>query len=291
METLDPAILAPLRRGCQSYSESMILRLATLLAISALGPVVQAYVLIDDFAVGEYHSVITWPNNHDGHELSGLDKAHSVFGKRGADVIVNTNFDKVPVFIDFGRGQARISYDSPSGDIATDTLILFGNTFGVNIDFSAETEFWIDLSTENPPNRLADQWTLTVADRFGHVDTNPGWLHRPGGIRFRKQDFDSTIDWTVINNITFEQRFSPDTGEFQAHIQSLELRQFLSRGRPPSWRPCCSALGLLRGGDVELGREPAAGASILVEHELAHAVSYDKHAHAARKRAVTQTST
>lgn len=106
-----------------------------------------AFTLIDDFTVGDYHSVIVWPNKHDGHVLQNLDQAHSAFGERGADVFVDTNFDKVPVNIDFGGGQARISYDSPSRDIATDTNIFLGNVGGPLVDLSAENEIWIDLFT------------------------------------------------------------------------------------------------------------------------------------------------
>lgn len=173
----------------------------------------QAFTLIDDFTVGDYHSVIVWPNKHDGIELFGLDPEHSALGRRAVDVTVNTNFDKVPVNIDIGGGQARISYQSPSRDIATDTVMEFGALDGPTIDLSKENEIWVDLFTEDPSGRLADQWSVTMIDSLGHVDTNPGWLFRPGGVRFRKQDFDPLMDWGKIRLMNFRQKFTPDIGD------------------------------------------------------------------------------
>ncbi len=191
----------------------MTTRLLPLLALAALAPAAAAYTLIDDFTVGDYHSVIDWPNDHDGSKLSGLDRDHSAFGIRWTDVTVEANADHVPVYIDIGGGMGRISYDSPSGNMATKTVFQFGAPLGPNLDLSGESEIWIDLYTEDPSNRDADVWDLTVADADGHVDTDPGWIHRDGGIRFKRSSFAANIDWTRVNNIAFRQVFTPDFGK------------------------------------------------------------------------------
>ncbi len=213
-----------------------------MLALAALAPAAAAYTLIDDFKVGDYHSVINWPNNHDGNKLTGLDRGHSAFGIRATDVTVNTNADHVPVYIDMGGGMGRISYDSPSGDIATDTTFQFGYPGGPNLDLSPESEIWVDLYTENPPNRLADEWSVTIADGDGHNSTNPGFISRFGGIRFKRTGFNNTIDWSRINRIAFEQKFTPDFGDVP---MAYTVTKIYTVPEPNAAALLAAALGLL----------------------------------------------
>jgi hypothetical protein len=185
-----------------------VLSLCGVLVLSSLS---SAVLVIDDFTVGDYHTVVEWPRNQDVHVREDLDRDHVAFGRRFGDLRIASNFDRVDVAIDFGDGRARVSY--PSNNLGNELRIGWGGERGIypSLDLSPYDEFWVDLATEDPPERIADSYRLTVVDTANNVLTNGNWLFRPGGIRFRKRDF-GNVDWTQIQRMQFTHRYTTDFG-------------------------------------------------------------------------------
>ncbi|MBS1716053.1 MAG: hypothetical protein JST30_17130 [Armatimonadetes bacterium] len=179
-------------------------------ALLALAAPSHAYVLIDDFTQGTFDKTYLDDFTNDFHERLGLDQDHVAFGERQVRFEIGGNLDHHPVRLKIGDGAAKVTTDTHG--VSTRWDMVWGNSDLVTIDFSHEKEFWIDLYTKDPPNRLADIWSLYVRDSHGVAGNNPGWLFRQGGIRFRKQDFNPLIDWSSIEYFDFDQTYSTDVG-------------------------------------------------------------------------------
>lgn len=167
-------------------------------------------MLIDDLTQGFFEKTYTDRQVNETHERLNLDKTRVAFGERLTTFSIGGNLDHHPVTLRIGDGEAKVTTDTH--DVSTRWDMVWGNSDLSRVDFSAETEFWIDLYTQDPPNRFADIWSLYVRDSHGVGGNNPGWLNRQGGIRFRKQDFNPNIDWSNIEYFDFDQRYSTDAG-------------------------------------------------------------------------------
>lgn len=180
--------------------------------IATLGLAVfgQAYVLIEDFTVGEYQSVVNWPKTTDQHEEAGLDRAHTVFGSWAYSLDIMSNFDHAPTSVDIGSGIASVTTGSHA--LASQFDIELGYKRDVVVDFSAESEFWVDQYTVDPAERLADRWSIYVIDQDGHDAASGAFISRNGGIRFKKSNFAGSVDWSRIVYLDFLQKFTPDDG-------------------------------------------------------------------------------
>jgi len=170
-----------------------------------------AYVLIDDFTQGSFDKTYFDDFVNETHERSNLDKDHIAFGERLTTFSIGGNLNHHPVRLKIGDGSAKVTTDTHG--VSTRWSMRWGNSDLVTLDFSGEKEIWMDLYTKDPPNRLADIWSLYVRDSHGVADNNPGWIFRQGGIRFRKQNFSPLIDWSQIEFIAFDQRYSTDVGD------------------------------------------------------------------------------
>lgn len=180
----------------------------SLLTLGALSCLSHAFVLIDDFTVGNYTKTFNG-TGQDTHQEVGLDTAHSAFGDRGTTFFVVNNPRPVPVTLDIGQGRATVFTPPGQNDGISTTLSMeLGLSTPTVIDFSAETEFWVDLDVKKPNGRFADQWTIYVRDANGKTGTNDGWLFRTGGIRFRLSGFTNNVDFSKITDLSFFQRFS-----------------------------------------------------------------------------------
>lgn len=201
-----------LSRQLVLYNDGMTLfrSVACLSALTMLASFSQAYILIEDFTVGEYHTTINWPNTSDGHEERNLDRNHSIYGYRATNLSILNNFDHVPVHFDTAGGVQRVAYSSHSVASQLDTAF-GGNGFGT-VDFSAESQFMVDVFSENPQNRFADTWVFRAIDSNDKAASNGFALSRQGGIYFRKSDFVGQVDWSKIKYLSFSQEFTPDIG-------------------------------------------------------------------------------
>lgn len=123
----------------------------------------------------------------------------------------------LPVTIAVGNGEARVSYPSP---LANQNFLEFGIDRDWTIDISAESEIRFDVYTENPAERFADVWRLTIENGNGQGASNGRWVRRPNGIAFRRQDFDNTIDWSNIQFMMLRQDWD-DSGGPQPLVYSV----------------------------------------------------------------------
>ena len=186
----------------------------------ALGVVVsssQAYILIDDFTVGDYHRVLMGSQS-DSHQLSGLDQAHCLFGRRGWAVDIFSNPEGGTLAFDIGNGEQKLQ--STSRNLNYDVDLLLGVSGNVLVDFSQESEIWVDYYTDN--NSFADSWSLVVTDKNGFSAGDGNFLTRgTTGLRFRKQDFGVGLDWSNIRSIEFHQRNDQPTNPLLYSVTSV----------------------------------------------------------------------
>lgn len=176
-------------------------RSATILVTCAIASAARAYVNIEDFTVGAFSEVLTGEQSYSGTQL-GLDTAHSAFGKRGWFLDITSNFDNVPLHLDVGNGEQKLTTTS---DLLTYRMqLLLGVSGDVNIDLSRETSLFIDLYTD-PPHVFADQWSVTVTDSNAVSTSNDGWLFRSSGIQFDIASFSRQIDWSRVRSIEFTE--------------------------------------------------------------------------------------
>lgn len=180
-----------------------------LTAFTALSSFANAFVLIDDFTVGEYEKTFADPGT-DVAAQHGLDPSHCAFGERDTIFRVGGNFFHRPVTFRIGQGEGKVFTDTQ--ELGTSTVWDYGISRFSKLDFSNESEFRADLYTENPANRLADNWNLFVRDSSGTTAANRGWVARNGGIAFQKSGFSDQLDWAHIEFIRFEQEFDNDFG-------------------------------------------------------------------------------
>lgn len=187
----------------------MIRSVACLSAFTILASFSQAYILIDDFTVGDYSKTFTTTGS-DFHIAEGLDKSHTAWGDRQTWFFVHNNPLHREVTLNVGSGELSVSTLPGLADgLHTQLDTEYGRGASpTTVDFSMETEFWIDLNVKNPNGRFADLWTMYARDSKGVTGTNDGWLSRQGGLRFRKSGFVGNPDWSSIQYLEFSQRFS-----------------------------------------------------------------------------------
>jgi len=178
---------------------------ATLAGSLLLSPRTHAFVLIDDFTVGDYHRVLEWPNSGDSHQKFNLDQNHARFGERQSVFNVSFNPDQVPVSLDIGGGEAKIS--SPKV-VFFDWRINFGLDNLPAVDFTNDPEIWIDYYTKDPAGLLPDSFTLSAVDTSGQTSTATGFLTRPGGVKFTRQAFNGNVDWSRVRSFQFIQEWN-----------------------------------------------------------------------------------
>lgn len=194
-----------------------------------IGSSAQAYILIDDFTVGEYSKTFNGIGQ-DTHQELGLDTAHSAFGDRGTTFRVQSNPFHVPVTMDIGQGRATVFTPGGQNDGISSILSMeLGLASPPVVDFSAETEFWMDIDVRKPNGRFADQWTVIVRDTNGGVGINDGWLFRPGGIRFKLGGFIGSVDWSNIRDFRFDQHF---TSQGAPHPESYTVTKIYTVPEP-----------------------------------------------------------
>jgi|GEM_PF-2590427 len=188
--------------------------LASLSILATFTVLTHAFVMIDDFTVGDYSARITGVGN-DTSFIDGLDKNHVAFGQRATDFKVAVNNFCVPVDLRIGGGEAKIVLPQGRGhSMVTELHIEYGNVGNNLVDFSQETEFWIDQYTRNPDGRFADQSRITVRDASGQSAANTGWLSRDGGIFFRKNGFvGGAVDWSRIKFFRLLEEYNTASGD------------------------------------------------------------------------------
>jgi hypothetical protein len=207
-------------------------RTLSLLAFAAGGPAAQAFVLIDDFTQGGIEVQLRNTERFT-HEDFNLDRSHAAFGYRSYGTGINSNPNGATLTVSLGNGRHRHSSDLP---VTWDSNMIFGDGASVEVDFSDETEFRVDLTTEEPSGAFADDWTLIVRDAHGVDAGNGGWLLRPEGIYFRKQAFTRQIDWSRVTLIQFTQDWNNPPNPL-----AYQVTRFYTVPDP------CSALVLLTG--------------------------------------------
>lgn len=178
----------------------MICRFSSFVATAALAAATHAFVLIDDFTVGGFTKTLRNEESFSKEEF-GLDKARVAFGTRQNSLRINSNPNNTELTVHVGGGEQAVRSPLP---------VMWHHDLGYGdlnfaVDFSAESEFWVDLETAHPANGLADNWDLHVMDANGVTASNGGWLHRPEGIRFRMQAFSRQVDWSRTVFMNFKQ--------------------------------------------------------------------------------------
>lgn len=175
----------------------------TLCAISKAG------ILIDDFSVGEAHHTMGGFENSWGVTQEGLDQSHVLFGYRGTQMTIQQNQFHVPVQVDIGIGETRVS----TTNIVSSTMSTqYVDRSRAGADLSFGDRINIDLYTLDPPDRFADQYYVVVRDADLTLRAVNNWILRPGGVYFKKSDFGADVDWTKIINIEFGQRYADNFG-------------------------------------------------------------------------------
>lgn len=158
--------------------------------------------MLDDFTQGGFTMRLTMTQFHT-YEEGGLDRAHSAWGHRALTTHVNSNPNNTYLDVTVGGGRQRFESPVP---VMWDSRLQLGGA-GPEVDLSAESEIWVDLRTEHPSQAQADNWMVTVRDAHGRGAGNGGWLYRPEGIRFRRQGFAGTVDWSRIVAFQFTQNW------------------------------------------------------------------------------------
>lgn len=165
--------------------------------------------MIDDFQVGEAHHTMGGFENSWNVTQEGLDQNHVLFGYRTTAVTIDQNQFHVPIQVDVGVGQTRVS----TTNIVSSTMrtqYVDRSRFGADLSFGDRIS--IDLYTLDPPDRFADSYFVVVRDADLTLRAINNWILRPGGVYFNKSDFGADIDWTKIINIEFGQQFSTNFG-------------------------------------------------------------------------------
>ena len=209
-------------------------RTILLVGLILVSSVSRAYVLIDDFTVGEHESTVEWPEDMDEYLADGLDRNHVVWGDRFTRFQIASNPLHVPVTLSIGGGQMRVSAPAGMADgLSTELRTEWG--LGATqqvIDFSNETEIWIDLQVKKPDGRFADLWSLRAIDAHGVSGTNDGWLFRQGGLRYRKSGFTGNLDWSAISYLRLTQRF---TSQGTRHPESYTVTKIYAVPEPATF--------------------------------------------------------
>ena len=180
------------------------------------GSSAQAYILIDDFTVGEYHTSITGTGNRDNLSIN-LDKAHCFAGERGTNYTVSNNPFGYTTFFDIAGHQAKVTTPGPE-DLSTQLTVSYGQLHQMNLDISGEIGslpggrgklFEIDLGM-TPPNLFARVWSVYMIDGAGRVNSNETFGTRIGGIQFNREGFfgDADFNWSDIDYFIFRQNWS-----------------------------------------------------------------------------------
>lgn len=180
-----------------------------LLALAALAPAAQAYVLIDDFTVGGFEST-QFGNGTIQDYQTGLDTGRAAFGDRYTRLEIGNNRPEDTVTLRLGGGEAKVA--SEDDGIATIFSIDCGLWEATTVDLSGQGEIWVDLYTEAPRDRIADFHSIYMRDSHGVTTISPNWSFRPGGVRFKKQSFDPRLDWSQIEYFKYQVRYSAQSG-------------------------------------------------------------------------------
>jgi hypothetical protein len=184
-------------------------RTPSLLALVALAPAAQAFIVIDDFTVGEHHHTMGGFDNSWGFEQRNLDPNHVLFGYRATQMTIQQNFFNVPVQIDIGIGETRVS---TSREVSSTMRTQYVDESRIGADLSFGDRIEVDLYTLDPPNRIGDSYFVIVRDADLTLRVVNNWLFRQGGVYFRKSDFGTDVDWSKIISFTFGQRYSDNFG-------------------------------------------------------------------------------
>jgi len=181
-----------------------------LAALAALAPSAHAFLILDDFTEGGFTHVLDLQRSF-LHVETGLDRAHSAWGGRTCFTDIVSNPNNTTLEIRVGGGEQAFRTPLP---LTWDHDLRLGDN-STSVDLSTETEIWVDLSSE--PRAFADIWDVTVQDTNGLTASNGGWLQRGGGIRFRKDQFTRTVDWSRITYLEFTQNWDalPNPLEYQ----------------------------------------------------------------------------
>lgn len=183
--------------------------LAMFVGIASFSSVLQAGILIDDFEIGEAHHTMGGFENSWGITQEGLDENHVLFGYRGTQMTIQQNQFHVPIQVDIGIGETRVSTTSIVSSTMS-TQYVDRSRVGANLSFGDRIN--IDLYTLDPPDRFADSYFVVVRDADLTLRVINKWVLRPGGVYFNKSDFGADIDWSKIINIEFGHQFSTNFG-------------------------------------------------------------------------------
>ncbi|MBS1716039.1 MAG: hypothetical protein JST30_17060 [Armatimonadetes bacterium] len=167
-----------------------------------------AFIMIDDLTGGDYTTTIT--HGVDFHFVDGLDKAHTAWGNRQTMLDVVANPRDTPITLSVGGGQMKTTIPPGTGGMSTRLRLDWGlGNHPLDMDFSKETEIWVDLKVENPDGRFASIWSVRAINADGTSGSNGGWLWRPGGIRFKLSGFTGHLDWSAVRYLSFTTDFDP----------------------------------------------------------------------------------
>jgi len=181
----------------------MVAGLAAAVALAPQGVKVK-YVTLDDFRVGPYTKTLYMGSDY--HSVFNLDKRHCIFGQRRTHLSVLGNDNNVPMTLDVGDGEQRLS---APGTVGWTFYVEYGGAgYGsFEVDLSSIDTFFVDYYTV-PANKIADVWRLYFMDKEGQGSSN-GSFHggNPKGILFRKSEFSGNVDWKHITSFRFRQDF------------------------------------------------------------------------------------
>lgn len=191
--------------------------LIVLCSVLGLAAPAMAFVNIEDFTAGPFSVTLTGEQSY-SQQQTGLDQNHSAFGKRGWFLDITSNFDNVPLHLDVGNGEQKLSTTS---DLLTYNMDLaLGASGDVEIDLSRETSIFIDLYTD-PFHVFADDWSLLVTDVNGVSAANDGWLFRFNGIQFDIPSFTGQINWSRIRSIQFTENMDTPRNPLIYSVQHI----------------------------------------------------------------------
>lgn len=140
----------------------MTFRFSFFVATASLAAASHGFVLIDDFTVGGFTTVLSQQHSFSKEEF-GLDKTHVAFGTRQNSIRIDSNPNNTELSVHVGGGEQALRSPLP---VTWDHDLGFGDLH-FEVDFSAETEFWVDFETAHPRDAGADNWDLLVMDADG----------------------------------------------------------------------------------------------------------------------------
>ena len=159
------------------------------------------YITVDDFTAGPWEWTLFFGQSKSNNWF-GLDQRHCIFGERQVFIDINSNPNNTSLTFSLGNHEQKFTSPLP---VMWHYYLEFGNNGTADVDFSGVDQFLLDFYTI-PSGTGPDSMTLTVHDSAFHYGTI-GWNIRPGGVYFKKSNFQQGIDWKHITYMKLLQDF------------------------------------------------------------------------------------